>query len=124
MQLCQCRTRAPTNRRHQLADAGSDGRRYVSDDGAAVIHELGVEAGLAQAAHELARPGIAIDDVVLQLDNPSTTAEMLLDYADRTECDVILAGSARLGRLDRWIMGSVSTDLVRDGSHSLLIVPP
>lgn len=96
----------------------------LSEDGESVIHELGVEAGFARTSQELARPGIAIDHVVLHHALPSTPAEMLLDYADGMNSELIVAGSARLGRLDRWIMGSVSTDLVRDGRHSLLIVPP
>lgn len=94
------------------------------DDGESVIHELGVDAGFARTARELARPGLAIDHVVLHHADPSSLAAMLLDYADGANSDLIAAGSARLGRLDRWIMGSVSTDLVRDGRHSLLIVPP
>ena len=72
---------------------------------------------------ELARPGLSIDDVVLRHELPSTSAEMLLDYADGAKSELIAAGSSRLGRLDRWSLGSVSTDLVRDGRRSVLIVP-
>jgi len=51
-------------------------------------------------------------------------AELLLEYADTARCDVIAAGAARHGRVERWILGSVSTDLVRDGRHSVLVIPP
>ncbi|HEX5973411.1 MAG TPA: universal stress protein, partial [Gemmatimonadaceae bacterium] len=51
-------------------------------------------------------------------------AELLVEYADTTSADLIAAGSARLSRVDRWMLGSVSTDLVRDGRYSVLVVPP
>lgn len=96
---------------------------HLSDDGESVIHELGVESGFTQVAQDLARPRITIDHVVLNHALPSAPAEVLLDYADGAHTELIAAGSARAGRLDRWMMGSVSTDLVRDGRYSLLIVP-
>ena len=37
---------------------------------------------------------------------------------------LVAAGSVRYGRLDRWLLGSVSTALVRDGRLSVLSVPP
>jgi nucleotide-binding universal stress UspA family protein len=37
---------------------------------------------------------------------------------------LIAAGSARPSRVDRWLLGSVSTDLIRDGRCSVLVVPP
>lgn len=96
----------------------------LPDDGETVIHALGVQAGFARAVRELGDEGITFDHVVLHHELPHTPAEMILEYADGASSDLIAAGSARLGRLDRWIMGSVSTDLVRDGRRSVLIVPP
>lgn len=40
------------------------------------------------------------------------------------DTDLIAAGSARRGWLDRWMLGSVSTDFVLDGRHSARVVPP
>ena len=96
----------------------------LPDDGEAVIHRLGVEAGFSQCRAELAEAGMQTDQVVLhrELSTPISTA--LLEYADGSKCDLIAAGSARRGRLDRWMLGSVSTELVRDGRHSVLIAPP
>jgi nucleotide-binding universal stress UspA family protein len=51
-------------------------------------------------------------------------AELLLEQADTLSVDMIAAGSARLSRVDRWMLGSVTTDLVRDGKYSVLVVPP
>jgi nucleotide-binding universal stress UspA family protein len=114
-----------------LIDKGTVVLGYVSgptgrlpEDGESIVHELGVQEGFERAAKELARPGLSIDDVVLRHELPSTPAQMLLDYADGAKSELIAAGSSRPGRLDRWIMGSVSTDLVRAGRHSVLIVPP
>lgn len=96
----------------------------LPDDGEAVIHRLGVEAGFSQCRAELADAGVQTDQVVLHraLSTPISTA--LLEYADGAKCDLLAAGSARRGRLDRWMLGSVSTELVRDGRHSVLVAPP
>lgn len=96
----------------------------LPDDGESVIHDLGIEAGFANIARELGDEGLTFDHVVLHHELPRTPAEMILEYADVATTDLIAAGSARHGRLERWMVGSVSTDLVRDGRHSLLVVPP
>jgi len=102
--------------------SGSTGR--PATHGASIIHALGVQAGFERTAREQARPGLTIDHVVLHHELPATPAEMLLEYAEGAHSDLLAAGSANLGRLDRWIMGSVSADLVRDARCSVLIVPP
>jgi nucleotide-binding universal stress UspA family protein len=48
----------------------------------------------------------------------------LLECADEANCDLITAGSVQHSRVDRWMVGSVSTEMVRDGRRSVLIVPP
>ena len=88
------------------------------------IHELGVREGFARVAEDLRRDGITFDHLVLHQAIKRTTAESLLEYADEARCDLLAAGSVRRSRLDRWIMGSVSTELVRDGRRSVLISPP
>lgn len=97
---------------------------YLPTDGESVIHELGVKAGFERFAAELARPGVSVDHVVLHHELSHTVASLLLEYADGAHIDLIAAGSARHNRVERWMLGSVSTDLVRDGHRSVLIVPP
>ncbi|HEY5441644.1 MAG TPA: universal stress protein [Gemmatimonadaceae bacterium] len=97
---------------------------YVPGDGEGVIHELGTQVGLERTTAELARPGLSVEHVVLPHELSHTVPKLLLDYAEGTHADLIAAGSARHSRLDRWMIGSVSTDLVRDGRTSVLIVPP
>ncbi len=96
----------------------------LPDDGEAVIHRLGVAAAFAQSRAELEGGGVKTDEVVLHRELSAPVASALLEYADTARCDLISAGSARRGRIDRWMLGSVSTDLVRDGRHSVLVVPP
>ncbi len=96
----------------------------LPDDGEAVIHRLGVEAGFAQCRAELQGNGIRVDQVVLHREARPSVAEMLLQYAEASGCDLIATGSARRGRLDRLMLGSVSTELVRDGRRSVLLAPP
>ncbi|MEO8625036.1 MAG: universal stress protein [bacterium] len=100
---------------------------FLPDDGELEIHNLGVKAAFARTARELGRSNgdhIVLDDVVLHREVPRSPAEVLLDYADDANVDLIAAGSARHGRVDRWMLGSVSAELVRDGRRSVLIVPP
>ena len=94
------------------------------NDGESTVHELGVQAGFADAAEMLKRGGITLDHVVLHQELPRSPAERLMEYAYATRTDLIAAGSVRRENGDRATLGSVSTDLVRDGKQSLLIVPP
>ena len=94
------------------------------EEGEAVVHDLGVRAAFERVQTELRLDGIRFDHVVLHQAVQRTIAQSLLEYADAMRSDLIAAGSIRRGRFDRWLMGSVSTDLVRDGSRSVLITPP
>ena len=94
------------------------------EEGETAIHELGVRAGFAQVAEDLRKDCITFDHVVLHQAIKRTTAESLLEYANEVRCDLLAAGSVRRTGLDRWFMGSVSTELVRDGLRSVLIAPP
>lgn len=95
----------------------------MPDDGELILHKLGLETAFARTVHALAGR-VHLDHVVLHREPPRDPAEIILEYADSTESDLIAAGSARHGRLDRWMLGSVSTGLVHDGRRSVLIVPP
>ena len=94
------------------------------EEGETVIRKLGVRAGFACVAKDLQKDGTTFDHIVLHQAIKRTTAESLLEYADAARCDLLAAGSVRRGRLDRWRMGSVSRDLVRDGRRSVLVAPP
>lgn len=95
----------------------------VPDDGELVLHNLGVEAAFARILVDLA-DDIRLDHVVLHHDQPRDPADIVLEYAEAIECDLIAAGSARHGRVERWFLGSVSAAIVHDGRRSVLIVPP
>jgi nucleotide-binding universal stress UspA family protein len=97
---------------------------FLADEGEATIHDLGVQAGFAKLVHELGDDGVRFDHVVLHNAPPQSPAQALLEYADEVGSDVITAGSVQHSRLDRWMVGSVSAELVRNGRRSVLIVPP
>jgi nucleotide-binding universal stress UspA family protein len=97
---------------------------FLSDEGEATIHELGVQAGFAKLARDVGDEGVRFDHVVLHHAPPQSVGQALLEYADEASCDLITAGSVQHSRIDRWMVGSVSTEMVRDGRRSVLIVPP
>ena len=97
---------------------------FLADEGEATIHDMGVEAGFARLERELAEERVSFDHVVLHHTSPGTPGQALLEYADDIGADLITAGSVQHSRLDRWMVGSVSTELVRNGRRSVLVVPP
>jgi nucleotide-binding universal stress UspA family protein len=97
---------------------------FLADQGEAKIHDLGVETGFEKLARDVSEEGLTFDHVVLHHAPPQSVGQTLLEYADETGCDLITAGSVHHSRLDRWMVGSVSTELVRDGRRSVLIAPP
>lgn len=95
-----------------------------AEDGEGIIHRLGIEAGFERAERELAQDGITVDHVILHETRPRPVAERLLEYAEGAGVELITSGTGRPSRVDRWLLGSVSTDLIRDGRCSVLVAPP
>lgn len=96
----------------------------LGDEGEHVIHDLGVREAFEMAALELGDDGVSFDHIVLEPNASKSTASTILEYAESSGAELIAAGTRQRGRVDRWMLGSVSTELVRDGTHSVLIVPP
>lgn len=66
------------------------------------------------------RAGVLVEPVVLNGNAVSTITE----FAERVGADLIAAGSHGRNRLERFLLGSVSTGLVRDARCGVLIAPP
>jgi nucleotide-binding universal stress UspA family protein len=89
--------------------------------GEALIKHLGVDAAFEQLVRELvAPPGVRVECAVRH----GVTATELLACAEESHSDLIAIGSVRHERLERWILGSVTTELIRDGRCSVLVIPP
>jgi nucleotide-binding universal stress UspA family protein len=97
--------------------------RYRHGDGEAVIHALGVASGFEMLKQELSSANVAVEYIVLQHDIQQRVSEILLDFADACHADLICMGSVGHTLLDRWMLGSVSREIIRDGRTSLLINP-
>lgn len=106
----------------------------AADEGEAHVHALGVAAAFDALAAELAAELAAGDDdgdaavriTRLVLDAPPRrpVAEQLADAARRVGAQLVALGSHRAGRVERMLLGSVTTELAREGGVSLLVVPP
>jgi len=64
--------------------------------------------------------GILVEPVVLG----GTAVASVIDFADRVGADLIAAGSHSHGRFERFLLGSVSTGLVRNASCPVVVTPP
>jgi len=64
--------------------------------------------------------GIHVEPVMLS----GRAVAAVLEFAERVAADLVVAGSHSHGRLERFLLGSVSTGLVRDASCPVLVVPP
>jgi len=82
----------------------------------------GEEPG-ADIARHLARHGAQVD--VRRLSSGGEdVGRVLLSQAAAFGADLMVMGAARHGRVERWILGSVSTELMRDGRTSVLVYRP
>jgi len=100
--------------------SGVEGRREDTA-GEALIKHLGVDSAFEQLVRELAAPpGVHIECVTRH----GLPATELLACADESRADLIAIGSVRHERLERWILGSVTTEVIRDGRCSVLVIPP
>lgn len=97
---------------------GGAGDAHVATAGAA-------EPELERVIEDLAVPaGITVTRVPFEGAALPSTAAGLLSIAGEHLADLVAVGSRREPWIDRMIHESVSTDLARDGRHSLLVVPP
>ena len=88
------------------------------------MHDSHVRAAqrmLAEMSHALAVPdGVHVETAVLHGDPPKE----MLDFAREAEVELIAAGSHGRSLLQRAVLGSVSTKLVRGAACSVLVCPP
>ncbi len=100
-------------------DRNNDTRESTAGEN--VIARLGVNAAFQQLIEQLQPPvGVRLEPVIRR----GAPAEELLTYAEEVGADLIAVGSLRYERLDRWLLGSVTTTVVRDGRCSVLVLPP
>jgi len=100
--------------------SGVEGR-HEDTAGEALIRHLGVDSAFEQLTRELAAPpGVHVECV----SRHGVPAAELLACADESRADLIAIGSLRHERLERWILGSITTEVIRDGRCSVLIIPP
>jgi nucleotide-binding universal stress UspA family protein len=119
--------------------AAQAGVRLLSAGGTAVLVHVRPEARAAQdivfdgseyelaANHEFDKfiealdppPGLITDRVQLR----GKVAPVLLSFADSIDADMIVTGTAGAGFVQRLLIGSVATRLVRHSTRSLLVVP-
>ena len=64
-------------------------------------------------------PGILVETVVLT----GKPVSAVIQFAERVGADLITAGSHGHGKVERFILGSVSTGFVRNASCAVLVVP-
>jgi len=97
------------------------GAGWEENAGEALIRRLGVAAAFEQLVRELDVPKeVMVDWAVV---NGQAGTE-LLAFATERGADLIAVGSQRHERVERWIVGSVTTEIVRDGRCSVLVIPP
>ncbi len=89
--------------------------------GEAVIRRLGVAAAFDELVAELT---VSCRVHVTCSVRRGVPAAELLAVAGETSAELIAVGSVRHERLERWILGSVTTEIIRDGRCSVLVIPP
>jgi nucleotide-binding universal stress UspA family protein len=98
---------------------------YRPDDGEHRVHELGVAAAFGWLEAELAAPArVRVERAVVRNPECRPPGLMLAEHAERTGADLLAVGTRRHGRVERFVLGSVTTDVARDGRVSVLAVPP
>ena len=85
------------------------------------IYRTGARAKLDHFVQELrARAAVRVVSTMLE----GEPASALLEYARREHCDLIALGGHEQGLMDRILLGSVRTQVLRGARCSVLIVPP
>lgn len=84
-------------------------------------YDVGANKALMQFAAKLNPPAdVKIENILIR-GNPSSA---ILELAEKSNADLIVAGTQGAGFVRRILIGSVATRLIRHSTRSLLIVPP
>ena len=89
--------------------------------GLADVYRAGVRAKSDEAVRELRRRTSRRVEAVMLEGEPGAA---LVAHARRARCDLIALGGHEQGLMDRVLLGSVRTRVVRDAPCSVLIAPP
>lgn len=85
------------------------------------VYRAGARAKLDEALRAMRRrTSRRVDSVMLE----GEPGGALLDYVHRAHCDLIALGGHEQGLMDRIVLGSVRTRVVRGAKCSVLIAPP
>jgi nucleotide-binding universal stress UspA family protein len=85
------------------------------------LYRAGARAKLEEVVRDLRRrTRHRVESVMLKGD----PAKAILAYARETNCDLIALGGHELGLMDRILLGSVRTQILRGARCSVLIAPP
>jgi nucleotide-binding universal stress UspA family protein len=104
---------------------GRDVDLDAEDDPESIVYALGVDAAFDRVITDLGTPaGVTVERVCLSREDGRSIEDALRATADAYGADLIAVGRRRHDLFDRLLVGSVTTDLVRDGSRPLLVVPP
>ncbi|AEH61198.1 UspA domain protein [Methanosalsum zhilinae DSM 4017] len=126
-----------------IATDGSDNSKYAvetgikiagsmgaSVDAVHVIHaawETEVDSELRDEAEKIVgyveekgnKENVSVEGVIL-IGNP---AEMLIDYAQKKDADLIVMGTKGMSGIKRFMLGSVAENVVRHSKKPVMVVP-
>jgi nucleotide-binding universal stress UspA family protein len=96
-------------------------REREDAEGLAAVYAQGVAGAFARLRGELRLPTNAtVETVLLEGD----AIPELLAFSERCGADLVAVGSHRHSAIDRWVLGSVTSALVRAARWSVLATPP
>ncbi len=93
------------------------GPSHVRDDRAKRLHRE--HKTLQESAQWLRDAGIEVTPLLVQ----GHTAETLNKLADKHEVDVIVVGSHGHSTLQKWIVGSVTEELLKTANRPVVVIP-
>jgi nucleotide-binding universal stress UspA family protein len=82
------------------------------------------EQYLKKASEKLKKHGIAVKSVVIQPEVLQSAAEIILDYSNNNNIDLIIMSSHGRSGITKWAFGSVAERVVRHSRTPVLTIVP
>jgi nucleotide-binding universal stress UspA family protein len=83
-----------------------------------------VESYLAKVADSLKKEGVAVQTVAAPAKTGQSAAEIILDFADNNNVDLIIMSTHGRSGVSRWAFGSVTDRVVRHAKSPVLTISP
>jgi nucleotide-binding universal stress UspA family protein len=105
-------------------DSGAVNKEFLDAEKEMKKAKEQAEKYLIKAGENLKKMGVMVQNVIIPLEHNLSVAEIILQYAEKNEMDLIVMSTHGRSGVTRWAFGSVADRVVRHSKIPVLTIAP